>query len=186
MKPDHSIKLTTGLLLSCSLLILSCGEGKRDLHDKAMDRTGESMVLGELDGVTFENDNLDKIWLGYDRLRSAFVASDAQEIQERAKSMLEEVDNQYSEIREQLEDIAETDAINTQRSAFARLSENIESILSPAVKEGQFYKQYCPMAFNNRGGYWLSSKKTIENPYFGDKMLTCGSVEQTFTPAVGS
>jgi Cu(I)/Ag(I) efflux system membrane fusion protein len=32
------------------------------------------------------------------------------------------------------------------------------------------------MADDNTGGDWLSLEKAIENPYFGDKMLTCGSV----------
>jgi hypothetical protein len=34
------------------------------------------------------------------------------------------------------------------------------------------------MAFDNRGAHWLSDESTIKNPYFGDKMLTCGSVEE--------
>ena len=40
------------------------------------------------------------------------------------------------------------------------------------------YYDYCPMAFNNKGGYWLAKEDKIQNPYFGDKMLTCGSVEE--------
>jgi hypothetical protein len=40
------------------------------------------------------------------------------------------------------------------------------------------YYEFCPMAFNNSGAYWLSDNAVIRNPYFGDKMLTCGSVEE--------
>lgn len=29
----------------------------------------------------------------------------------------------------------------------------------------------------NEGAYWLSDQQ-IRNPYFGEKMLTCGSVEE--------
>ena len=29
------------------------------------------------------------------------------------------------------------------------------------------------MANNNKGGYWLSEKKEIANPYYGSKMLKC-------------
>jgi Cu(I)/Ag(I) efflux system membrane fusion protein len=35
------------------------------------------------------------------------------------------------------------------------------------------------MANDNKGADWLSFDKAIKNPYFGDKMLQCGSVEQT-------
>jgi len=41
------------------------------------------------------------------------------------------------------------------------------------------YRQYCPMAFNYRGAYWLSNRRQIENPYFGREMLDCGQVRET-------
>ena len=39
------------------------------------------------------------------------------------------------------------------------------------------YHQFCPMAFNDAGAYWLSGTADIKNPYFGKKMLTCGEVK---------
>lgn len=41
------------------------------------------------------------------------------------------------------------------------------------------YVQHCPMADNNTGADWLSLDEQIRNPYFGDKMLKCGSVAAT-------
>ena len=41
------------------------------------------------------------------------------------------------------------------------------------------YYQYCPMAFNNKGAYWLSNQSVIRNPYFGNEMLECGKVEDS-------
>ena len=41
------------------------------------------------------------------------------------------------------------------------------------------YVQHCPMADNNTGADWLSLDTKIRNPYFGDEMLTCGSVTET-------
>jgi Cu(I)/Ag(I) efflux system membrane fusion protein len=32
------------------------------------------------------------------------------------------------------------------------------------------------MANNNKGAKWLSSEEQIRNPFYGDVMLTCGSV----------
>ncbi len=43
------------------------------------------------------------------------------------------------------------------------------------------YKVYCPMAFNDQGAPWLQGDKEVANPYFGAKMLRCGSVQRTFT-----
>ena len=47
------------------------------------------------------------------------------------------------------------------------------------ITSGEVYKQYCPMAFEGKGGYWLSNSKEVRNPYYGDKMLKCGSVQET-------
>jgi Cu(I)/Ag(I) efflux system membrane fusion protein len=38
------------------------------------------------------------------------------------------------------------------------------------------YVQKCPMANSNKGAVWLSTEKEVKNPYYGDTMLTCGSV----------
>jgi Cu(I)/Ag(I) efflux system membrane fusion protein len=49
------------------------------------------------------------------------------------------------------------------------------------VNQELVYKDYCPMAFNNKGAYWLSETKEITNPYFGATMLACGEVTQTYS-----
>ena len=49
------------------------------------------------------------------------------------------------------------------------------------VNQDLVYKDYCPMAFNNKGAYWLSETEDITNPYFGASMLACGEVKQTYS-----
>jgi Cu(I)/Ag(I) efflux system membrane fusion protein len=46
-----------------------------------------------------------------------------------------------------------------------------------------YYVTLCPMAFNGRGAYWLQDQHTIENPFYGHKMLRCGSVTDTIPAA---
>jgi Cu(I)/Ag(I) efflux system membrane fusion protein len=36
------------------------------------------------------------------------------------------------------------------------------------------------MANSNKGAYWLSLEKEIRNPYYGQAMLTCGEIRDTF------
>ena len=45
--------------------------------------------------------------------------------------------------------------------------------------EEKVYLLHCPMAFNDTGADWLSNSTEIKNPYFGSKMLTCGSVKDS-------
>lgn len=68
--------------------------------------------------------------------------------------------------------------IGLQREAFNHLSNNLyKTIDAFGLNAHEVYYQYCPMAFNNAGGYWLSDEKAIRNPYFGEMMLTCGEVK---------
>jgi Cu(I)/Ag(I) efflux system membrane fusion protein len=47
---------------------------------------------------------------------------------------------------------------------------------------GAYFVTFCPMAFNNRGAYWLQNTKAITNPYFGHKMLKCGKITDEIQP----
>jgi Cu(I)/Ag(I) efflux system membrane fusion protein len=78
-----------------------------------------------------------------------------------------------------LKTIESSTDIEVQREAFSDLSDNLyKSIKAYGLGGATAYYEFCPMAFNNEGGYWLSDSEEIKNPYFGDKMLTCGSVKE--------
>jgi Cu(I)/Ag(I) efflux system membrane fusion protein len=64
-----------------------------------------------------------------------------------------------------------------QRIAFELVSRAMYGLLKNVeIKNAGVYHQYCPMAFNDKGAYWLSDVSDIKNPYFGKKMLECGEV----------
>jgi hypothetical protein len=64
-----------------------------------------------------------------------------------------------------------------QRIAFDYISRDVYAMLKQVdLKNAGIYREYCPMAFNERGAYWLSDEAEIKNPYFGKKMLECGEV----------
>lgn len=66
------------------------------------------------------------------------------------------------------------------RIAFEHVSNAMYGLLRAAdLKNANVYRQYCPMAFNDKGAYWLSRETEIRNPYFGKKMLECGEVTDT-------
>jgi Cu(I)/Ag(I) efflux system membrane fusion protein len=67
------------------------------------------------------------------------------------------------------------------RQHFAKLSENmLEVTESFGLEKDKVYKDFCPMAFDNKGAFWLSESKEILNPYFGEAMLSCGEVKETY------
>ena len=67
------------------------------------------------------------------------------------------------------------------RKHFEQLSTEVISLTENyGVNQELVYKDYCPMAFNNKGAYWLSETKEITNPYFGASMLSCGEIKKTY------
>ena len=69
------------------------------------------------------------------------------------------------------------DNIDGQREAFEAVTQEMTNLVEGNIATGKLYYQYCPMAFGNTGGHWLSNTKAIQNPYFGDKMLKCGRID---------
>ena len=132
----------------------------------------------------------------YLNLKNALVASDAERAAtaaEQTKQSLEQVDmtlvageahQQWMEylgvMQEMLSTIESNATLDVQRTAFAPLSKALyRSIQRFGVTGLDAYYQHCPMADSDEGAYWLSETREIRNPYFGDRMLTCGSVKET-------
>jgi len=78
-----------------------------------------------------------------------------------------------------LEMIIAATSVEKQRLHFADFNSGLyQSIKAFSSGEEVFY-QYCPMAIDNEGAYWLSSTKEIQNPYMGSAFPSCGSVKET-------
>ncbi|WP_119080201.1 DUF3347 domain-containing protein [Chitinophaga alhagiae] len=76
--------------------------------------------------------------------------------------------------------LLEKTGLEGRRLSFQMVSDQLYDLLQvTGLKNTTVFRQYCPMAFNDRGAYWLSDKAEILNPYFGDEMLHCGSVTDT-------
>jgi hypothetical protein len=75
--------------------------------------------------------------------------------------------------------VAEKDLKN-KRKEFAVIADAMYTLIRTVRYSGQtLYWEYCPMAFDNKGAYWISKEREIKNPYFGNEMLNCGSVEDS-------
>ena len=132
----------------------------------------------------------------YLNLKNALVASDAEQAATEAvqtQVSLAAVDmtlvkgkahqqwmNYLNTMQEALDTIKKDATLDVQRTAFAPLSTALyQSIQQFGVTGLDAYYQYCPMADNNTGAYWLSELKEINNPYFGEAMLGCGETRET-------
>lgn len=73
--------------------------------------------------------------------------------------------------------LSKTMDIDAQREQFEALSTSMIT-LAKSTKPAKTYVQFCPMAAEGKGASWLSSTREVRNPYYGDKMLKCGSVKE--------
>ena len=144
--------------------------------------------------IEFQN-QLKTVFNDYIKLKDALVKDDSKNVSEYAKGLLNnlsQVDmklltdsNSHNhwmslikEIKAATISISNTSDIKEQRNHFKNLSFNLtNAVLVFGVNE-IVYSQFCPMADNNKGAYWLSKEEKVLNPYFGNEMLTCGSLEQ--------
>ena len=83
----------------------------------------------------------------------------------------------YENAKEQAEHIVKS-SIDHQREHFETLSTDISDLITLLGTDKKVYQAFCPMASDGKGAVWLSEFKEIKNPFFGSKMLTCGSVQK--------
>ena len=183
-----TIKIVSAFVIP---FMVACGNGESGkTADKAGNKSDEHAGHKEApaaDGqaatkVQLKDDNLNAVYQHYVHLTTALVNEDAAEARVAANAIQTGV-KQVSgggEVAASASKISATGDIKAQRTEYSTLSnEMIQLVKKSGVSTGELYVDYCPMAMNDKGAYWLSSKKEILNPYFGDKMLNCGEVKET-------
>ncbi|MEH6682129.1 MAG: efflux RND transporter periplasmic adaptor subunit [Sediminicola sp.] len=143
----------------------------------------------------FQN-QLKQVFDDYILLKDALVNDNAKGAQQAGKQInqsLKKVDmkllsdekahNHWMTIQKELKTSANTiennSDIATQRAHFKHLSAHMISSVQLFGVNENVYIQFCPMADNNKGAYWISLEKEVRNPYYGEAMLTCGEVNAT-------
>lgn len=167
------------IFLSFSILWISACSGTQETESNP---SSTEQATSEVGGVKKVGGVVD----GYLKLKDALVASNGEEAKEYAIAMMEVVDAvAMPDIQQSIKEIAATAEIEEQRKAFETLSINLyRNLKASNTVEQTLYKQYCPMAFDDQGAFWLSAQEEIRNPYFGERMLKCGSVEETMEASV--
>ena len=170
------------LILLFSILLVSCKNDKKQMEPEVVtiEVAEEKMeYTAAKTEAEFNDPKVAVIFEEYIQLKTALVNTNSASTASAAKSLLAALmDTDASEaLTKTVQSIAESTDVEIQRAAFFDLTAGVEGMLEGALKSGTVYKQYCPMAFGNTGGHWLSNTKAIQNPYFGDKMLKCGRID---------
>jgi hypothetical protein len=197
-------QLFFGLLTTLSVIAYSCSN---TTSTKQKEEQSEAQAAPEENAevkvvkASFTNVHagvttyMKKLTDNYLQIKNALIAAKATEAGDAAKKLTEaitgfdkslltadqkKVYDQYEvELKEHAENISQsTNNIEQQREHFAAMSDGMYAVVKAFGGGKTLYHDHCPMAKNGKGAMWLSETKEIKNPYFGDKMIECGDIEE--------
>ena len=147
----------------------------------------EGVEMVEEEGVTAENtEGISPVLVEYIDIKNALVNDNFTEARRAIvdfENALEASDQLSEEQKAVLiqtaAQLAKAQDIATLRERFASLSRQLYQIVQANdLTEQTLYWQHCPMAMNGQGANWLSLEEKVQNPYMGQKMPGCGSVQE--------
>lgn len=111
-------------------------------------------------------------------IKEALVKDDSRQAALHAGQLLVLLEAHHapaSELAKTAKKLAVAGELARQREVFAEISPMIWELIQQVDHSGRtIYYQYCPM----KKAYWLSTEAKIRNPYYGAKMLNCGSQKE--------
>lgn len=158
------------------IILASCSGTNTQEKESAKETAQESTE----ETLKFKSRGIQTIYDAYEDLRDAFVATDFESAKKYAEALKAAFESEQK-VNEagMVGAIIDAEEIEAAREAFFQLNENLEELLSSSIESGKVHKCFCPMARNNQGGSWFSTEAEILNPYYGDKMLKCGTIKKT-------
>jgi hypothetical protein len=178
MKRNVTLTITTIIVFS----LVSCGDAnkKQDTNfGTPAEIEAKKESSAEIAEASFSDGMTGQVFQNYQQIRIALVNSNAEEVNLVAGNLAESFTGEEEEIKSMAMAMADAGDIEKQRELFSQLTEKVEPLFKESISEGAIYKQFCPMAFDGKGGFWISDVEEIRNPYYGDKMLKCGKVTET-------
>lgn len=166
-------------LVAFTVLTLGCSQEKKSESQTAEEAPKEEKVM-QASTSEVSSEQLKGILSSYFSVKDALVQTDAAQAKSALAKLLENIGSELEEMKSLTKEMHGKEDVEEIRSDFDDLSQQVYALVKDNAenKDQIVYKQYCPMAFNNEGAFWLSDKEEIRNPYFGDKMLKCGKVQE--------
>ncbi|MHB0754114.1 efflux RND transporter periplasmic adaptor subunit [Polaribacter sp. M15] len=176
--------------------VMTGHEGHLGMDNNASNKESDHTNMNERLEVSEKfQEQLNSVYNAYINLKDALVKEDSISTSANATTLLNKLnkvdmkllsDNKAhnhwmsleGEIKSSATSISETSDIKSQRDHFKHLSSHLINAVQLFGINEKVYVEFCPMADNNNGAYWLSKEEKVINPYFGEAMLTCGEVKQ--------
>jgi hypothetical protein len=198
--------LIAGVLSAFTLGFSACNSGSKEsaTHDNHEEidhaqNTAQTHVMDVADYSSVDESfktQINELYHQYLAVKDGLFAGSVADVQKAAQEIVSQLGkldatklsdeqksffNEHAQmLKEHAQAIASASSVEEQRSQLDMLSSGTFALVKAfgANDETVFY-QYCPMANNNKGAYWISQQKEIQNPYMGQKMPKCGENKET-------
>lgn len=184
-------------MFAFSVIVASCNSTAPSTEAPPTHQTVTAPITSKLNDTATKQ--LSELLVNYYMLKDALIANNAEKANAAAKELATSIDNFNNALKSdntmwsamslnidtlKIETnkiiISNSTKVSEIRTTFAKISGPLFALCRSAdLKNANVYLAHCPMALNDTGANWLSSYAEIKNPYFGDKMLDCGDVEDS-------
>lgn len=144
-----------------------------DAFRKQLDRLADP-YLGAKDALT--NGNLQSASSAMTRFKEVLSHIDMNLIKDNEQ--MQAWMTRQQALRKHTEAVLQTGQLDAFRKQFALLSEALVKTFTMFGIERELFVQFCPMARDGEGAYWVSSQSAIVNPYMEEKMPGCGEITE--------
>tara|TARA_R110002126_G_scaffold55819_4_gene149670 strand:+ start:9335 stop:11104 length:1770 start_codon:yes stop_codon:yes gene_type:complete len=175
--------------------VMTGHEGHLGMETTKTNKKDHSKMNERIQVSTIFQNQLEEVFNTYIKLKDELVKDDANNAIIASKEILENLSkvdmkqltdkNAHNhwmsiekEIKSSANSISNSSDIKVQRNHFKHLSSHLINAVKLFGINKKIFAQFCPMADNNKGAYWLSTEKKVINPYYGAAMITCGDVKQ--------
>ena len=159
------------LFIMLAVFLFSCGGMEKKEEVEEVETTVDT-------DETMNKEDYEKSLKYYILLKDALVASSINQAKIEANKLSRKTEGELADLAN---GIKNTDDLAKQREIFQKISDKMYGMVKEMGSKHDLYYVHCPMAFDNKGAYWMSEEEEIKNPYFGDAMMNCGEIKETIS-----
>lgn len=190
----NQLKLTSIVMaIMLFISISACNSGQQE---KNTAEETESTEMNEMEGMDMSQQKNEAaaadtqgepaFLQDYMQMKNAMVNDNYEQAKQAASKMQNSLEDselsqeQQNKLKKGASQLAEAQDIEAQRQAFDQLSQQLYQVVqNKDVTDKPLYWQHCAMAMDGQGANWLSYEEQVNNPYMGQRMPRCGSMEET-------